>query len=216
MPAIAISIPRIFLHSNGCCIVPNIPKSSITYATINWEMTISIAAFAGPSAPMLWITVIVINAPITPPRSVYLLSTCHNAETLCLPVNIHASTQTINAESCTHPVDTHKLVCFVTYVLKTPWILISAPEINAVKNPHIMQPPLSSDDFPVAVCKFYYQLMQKICFLYREPLQKITSIMPLHSCCEMRRKNPAASYATGSWKWYFFHYIMHYLMLTTL
>src|SRR5699024_11661430 len=68
------------------------------------------------------------------PRSVYLLSTCHTTETLSLPVKNHASTHTAKAEICTQPADTHRLVCFVTSVLKTPWILIRAPESSAAKN----------------------------------------------------------------------------------
>ena len=95
------------------------------------------AALAGPSDPMLRITVMVIKAPITPPRSVYLFSTCHRTETLSLPVKNHASTHTAKAEICTQPADTHRLVCFVTSVLKTPWILIRAPESSAAKNPNI-------------------------------------------------------------------------------
>ena len=56
---------------------------------------------------------------------------------LSLPVKSHAATHTRNAENCTQPVDTHKLVCFVTFVLNTPWMLIKAPEIKADRNPHI-------------------------------------------------------------------------------
>ena len=64
--------------------------------------------------------IIVINAPITPPRSIYLLSTCQSAATLSRPVKSQARTQTAKADSCTQPVDTQRLVCFVTSVLKTP------------------------------------------------------------------------------------------------
>ena len=39
---------------------------------------------------------------------------------LLLSLMNQAVIQTINADSCTHPVLTHKLVCFVTSVFKTP------------------------------------------------------------------------------------------------
>ena len=50
---------------------------------------------------------------------------------------IHISTHTKRAENCTQPVDTHRLVCLVTSVLKTPCTLISMPDTNAVKIPHM-------------------------------------------------------------------------------
>ena len=91
IPTTAIARPIIFLHSKGCFSTPKIPKSSITYDTVNWAITISIAAFAGPSADIPLITVIVIKAPITPPKRVYLLDVCHSAAILSLPVKNHAA-----------------------------------------------------------------------------------------------------------------------------
>ena len=70
-----MDIPIILRISSGSLSTPNNPRSSITYATINCEITIRSAAFAGPSVSILLITVHVIPAPITPPRSTYLGST---------------------------------------------------------------------------------------------------------------------------------------------
>ena len=57
IPTIAIPMPSAFLHSHGCFSVPNIPKSSIRYATISCATTISITALAGPNISILLITV---------------------------------------------------------------------------------------------------------------------------------------------------------------
>ena len=54
--------------------MPKSPKSSIKYAVMSWAVTIIITACAGPKADILLITVYVISAPKTPPRSIYLLS----------------------------------------------------------------------------------------------------------------------------------------------
>ena len=83
-------------------------------------MTISIAAFAGPSPAILQITVIVINAPIAPPSSRYHGFTRNKSPIGSLPVMHHAARQTANALICTQPAASHVLVCFVTSVLKTP------------------------------------------------------------------------------------------------
>ena len=91
IPPIATAVPKSFLHSKGCLSTPNIPKSSTRYDTTNCAITISMVACAGPRFPILLITVIVINAPSTPPSSVYLCSTCHSAEILSLPVKSHAA-----------------------------------------------------------------------------------------------------------------------------
>ena len=137
IPITATTAPSSFFHSNPTFSTPNRPNSSIPYATIIWEMTMMRAAFAGPSEPILRTTVYVIKAPIIPPRSMYFGSTCRIPEIFYLPEKYQMTIQVINAVSCTHPADTQMLVCFVTPVFKTPWMLISAPEINAMIKPVI-------------------------------------------------------------------------------
>src|SRR5699024_8855241 len=96
----------------------------------------------GPRLLILWITVTVIKAPMTPPSKVYLFSTCHSAPMLSRPVKNHATMHTRSAENCTHPVETQRLLCLVTWVLNTPWILISAPDSMAIQNPNIKNPSI--------------------------------------------------------------------------
>ena len=131
-------MPIILRISSGSLSTPNNPSSSITYATINCEITISRAAFAGPSAAILLITVHVIPAPITPPRSTYFGSTFHNAPTGSRPAISHAAAHNRNALNCTQPLLTHIPAVFVTCVLNTPCTLISAPDNSAIKKPVIL------------------------------------------------------------------------------
>lgn len=139
-----ITIPINFLHSNATFSVPKSPNISIRYATINCEITISITALAGPKLPMLFITVKVIKAPITPPNNIYFGCVCNKPEKLFLPVTNHPMIQTKNALNCTQLLETHILVFFVTSVLKTPCMLIKAPESSAMKRPNIPKTSLSS------------------------------------------------------------------------
>lgn len=141
-----MDIPIILRISSGSLSTPNNPRSSITYATINCEITIRSAAFAGPSVSILLITVHVIPAPITPPRSTYLGSTFHKFPIESRPAISHAAAHSRNALNYTHPLLTHIPVVFVTCVLNTPCTLISAPDKSAIKKPVISIPPAYADN----------------------------------------------------------------------
>lgn len=66
IPAIIKATPINLLHSKHTFSVPNSPKASIKHETTSCAIRISIVAYAGPKPDMLFITVNVINAPITP------------------------------------------------------------------------------------------------------------------------------------------------------
>ena len=102
-------------------------------------MTISSTAFAGPRPAIAVMTVHVINAPMTPPSSMYLWSTCASDKIpACFRSNIaHRNIAVKKPENATHAEASHVDVCFVTPVLNTPWTLIRAPDINATIIPHI-------------------------------------------------------------------------------
>ena len=130
-----MDIPIILRISSGSLSTPNNPRSSITYATINCDITIRSAAFAGPSDAILLITVHVIPAPITPPSNTYLGSTFHNAPTESLPAISHATAHSRNALEL-HPAVTHPHSSCLCYLrINTPCTLISAPDKSAIKKP---------------------------------------------------------------------------------
>ena len=56
---------------------------------------------------------------------------------MLLSVNSHAPRHTASADSCTKALAAQTVEALVTCVLKTPCILIKAPEINAIKKPII-------------------------------------------------------------------------------
>ena len=127
----------------------------MTYADTICIITINITDLAGPSLFMLSITVIVINAPITPPKSIYFGLTFARELILSLPVISHAIIHTINALNWTKPADTHRLVCFVTPVFITPCTLISSPDIKATIIPHIKKPPITGTIYYTCLGRFY-------------------------------------------------------------
>ena len=92
----------------------------MSQATISCEITMSMAALAGPRSAILRMTVTVIKAPMTPPRSAHLSGTSSSVRKLCPSLKAQARRQTISAVSCTKEVETQRLVAFVTSVLKTP------------------------------------------------------------------------------------------------
>ncbi|MEJ1494756.1 hypothetical protein SMA47_24440, partial [Escherichia coli] len=85
-----------------------------------WEITIRSAAFAGPKDAMLFTTVQVMPAPITPPKSIYFGSTFASAVTSALPARNHTARHARKALNCTQILLTHNPVVFVTCVLNTP------------------------------------------------------------------------------------------------
>ena len=125
------------IHENVVFSLPNSPKSPSRYETIICATTIVTSALAIPRPLILFITVNVINAPITPPRSVILLSTLNSFMISGLPSITHIIAQVASAVNCTNIAVTHTLLAFVTFVLNAPCKLISAPDIIAIKNPAI-------------------------------------------------------------------------------
>ena len=74
---------------------------------------------------------------MAPPKSIYLGSTCAIFKNEVRSVHSHAPRHTSNAVNCTNALAVQMPVDFVTWVLNTPWMLISAPETKAIKKPII-------------------------------------------------------------------------------
>lgn len=141
-----MDIPIILRISSGSLSTPNNPRSSITYATINCEITIRSAAFAGSQCLHT-----LDHGPCDP-------CTDHSSEEYIfglylpqIPDRIPPGDQPCRCtqQKCTklHPSITHPHpVVFVTCVLNTPCTLISAPDKSATKKPVISIPPAYADN----------------------------------------------------------------------
>jgi NADPH-dependent 7-cyano-7-deazaguanine reductase QueF len=81
------------------------------------------------------------NAPIIPPRRMYLGCTWKSFLKLLFLSEMNQTHRlVISAESCTKLTETHMLVSFVSSVLKTPCILINAPDKMAIRIQIIASP----------------------------------------------------------------------------
>lgn len=130
-----MDIPIILRISSGSLSTPNNPRSSITYATINCDITTK-CAFAGPSDHTLN------HSPCDPAPTrlqvihIWVPLSTMRQQNLFRQIS-HATAHSRNALNCTQPLLTHIPVVFVTCVLNTPCTLISAPDKSAQKTSHL-------------------------------------------------------------------------------
>ncbi len=94
---------------------------------------------------------------MAPPRSMYLGCTWNTCRGLLRSVKSQAPKQTASAVSCTKALAVQMLEDLVTWVLNTPWILIRAPEIKAIKK------PIMGYTFLSEVSSSVYPMIGKIC-----------------------------------------------------
>ncbi len=143
IPAIIRATPINLLQSKQTFSVPKKPNASIKQETTSCANRINIVAYAGPNPDMLFITVNVINAPMTPPNKYNLLSTLNTENKFSLPAKNHTIMLAANAVNCTQLFVAHILDESITLVLKTPWTLINNPASKANKIPTNESPPVT-------------------------------------------------------------------------
>ncbi len=95
----------------------------------------SIVAYAGPRLDMLFMTVNVISAPITPLKRYNLLLTLNTESRFSLPVKNQMLMLVAKAVKCTQQFVVHVFDESIMRVLKTPWTLIKRPASNPNKIP---------------------------------------------------------------------------------